>query len=213
MLSSLLTVLLLFSGCTTDDSPLSAKAQSLLGTWRLPLGEIPEDEFKFSYTFKKNGEVTNEIGGAFLQRLRDLAAAQQIDLGELNNLEQIDGANLILKGTWTADGDTLCILFTQAEVELFSTLPIIGRVGVPVHREPLPAEENVDIRFTCILNGNELNLRGDALTVGISLGQNSEQIQIEALGPLGNEALRLAREQLGEVIQQEELNEVALIRD
>jgi hypothetical protein len=213
MLSSLLTILLLFSGCTTDDSPLSAKAESLLGTWRLPLGEIPEDEFKFSYTFKKKGEVTNKIGGAFLQRLRDLAEAQEIDLGELNNLEQIDGANLNLSGTWTADGDTLCILFTQAEVELFGTLPIVGQVGVPVHREPLPAEENVDIRFTCILDGNELNLRGDALTVGISLGQGSEEIQIEALGPLGNEALRLAREQWEEVIQQEELNEVTLIRD
>lgn len=213
ILSGLTLIILLSTGCLDDNTPTNSTSQPLVGTWILPLAEIPQDEFQFSYLFKESGTVTNTLGGAFLQSLRDLAEAQELDLGDLSKTDQIDGADLKFTGTWTVNGDSLYIHYTDAVVELFGNVPIIGRIGVPVYSADLSAEDNVDVHFIYSINSNKLNLRGDSLTLGISLDPNQPAPPIAALGSLGNEALRLAIEQLGAVIQQENLTEVVLERD
>ena len=99
----ILSIVLLWS-CGSDDPVSETKERQLVGTWELEatrhLGG--EDAYEFSYTFWDNGDVRNRVGGPFLAALRELEVIPKEDLGQLAEIDELDGGNLNWLGTWLA---------------------------------------------------------------------------------------------------------------
>jgi hypothetical protein len=182
----LLLGVLSWSGCLSEamvDTPLSGKESSLEGQWRLELAEVEVEEFDFSYTFSRDGSFTNRVGGAFLARIEELNTIDGIDI-DTGQLDALDGGFLVLHGTWSADGDSLDIDLERMQIDVFGTVPIVGRLSVPVHEEPLMGDNRIGYR--CAVDGDRLSLNGDSLTLGIGLEETNG-----GFDPLAVEVLRL----------------------
>ncbi len=199
--------LFLIAGCGDDEtSPLSSKERQLIGSWRLDVQAVDEEDFEFAYSFARDKSVVNKMGGAFLKRLQEI---EGIDTAELKG---VDGGTINLRGRWTLEGDTLEVTFETLEVALFGS--VLGmRISVPVHQLELPADEEYRLSYTCAIIGDELTLRGRSLTVGVPLDQ-AEKVELpeEDLGPIGKMGLELASDFLVDTIRQEQLDEATFIR-
>lgn len=199
--------LFLIAGCGDDEtSPLSSKERQLIGSWRLDIQTVDDEDFEFTYSFAQDKSVVNKMGGAFLKRLQEI---EEIDIGELKG---VDGGFINLRGQWTLEGDTLKITFETLEVALFGS--VLGmRISVPVHQLELPADEEYRLSYTCAITADELTLRGRSLTVGVPLDQTAKaELPEEDLGPIGKMGLELVSDFLVDVIRQEHLDEAAFIR-
>ena len=177
---------LVWTGCLSEgstDSPLSGKEASLQGQWRLQLAEEDANEFDFSYTFHGDGSFSNRAGGTFLKRIEELNAIDGIDI-DTGQLSALDGGFLVLHGTWFVDGDSLDIDLDRLVIEVFGKVPILGRLSLPVHEEPLAGDNR--IRYRCEIDGERLSLNGDSLTLGIDFQQATA-----GLDPLAVEVWRL----------------------
>ncbi len=206
ILTAILT-LFLIAGCGGDETdPLSSKEEQLIGSWRLDVQAVDDEDFEFTYSFARDKSVVNKMGGAFLKRLQEI---EGIDIGRLKG---VDGGTVNLRGQWTVEGDTLEIVFETLDVALFGS--VLGvRISVPVHQLQLPLDEEYRLGYTCSIAGDELILRGRSLTVGVPLDQAVEaELPEEDLGPIGKMGLELASDFLVDVIGQEHLDEAAFIR-
>jgi len=194
------------------DAPLFAKANQLVGTWQL---ELPSDEdFEFIYTFESNGDFKNRIGGSFLQALRELDQFRELDLGQL---DQFDGGFVELSGTWRPGEGTLALEYEQVELELFGTLPLLGQISLDVLKEDLGAGAESAAGFDCAVEGDELRLRGDSLTLGVPLAADAvDQIEDDPafaeLSPIARAALAQVGAVLGQAIRNNDLDQVVLVR-
>lgn len=190
-------------------APLFAKAREVLGTWRLNLGEDAE----FSYSFRSDGRFENRVGGAFLSALRQLDQLQDLDLGQL---DQFDGGTLVFVGTWTPGEGTLDLDFDELEIELFGQLPIVGKVEVGILRENLGQGAEFDLAFDCAVSGDELRIRGPALTLGVPLAVEDAASAIDEpfaeVSSLGRAALGQVGAVIGDLIGERNLDEVVLVR-
>ena len=172
-------------GCLSDsaeEAPLSSKSQGLLGDWRLALADVEPDEFAFSYSFARGGTFTNRIGGAFLKRIEELNEIEGIDI-KTGRIDALDGGFLIFSGTWSEDGESLDLVFDTLEIEVFGTVPLIGRLALPIHSEPLAGDNQ--LRYGCRIAGGRLTLDGQSLTLGIGASE------IAGLDPLAAAVLRM----------------------
>lgn len=159
-------VVALLAACGGDD-PVRAKEPPLVGTWDLRAAQ-QVDGLEFAYTFAADGSVRNRVGGPFLAVLRDDPLVQQALQGEpLADVDLIDGGNLNWYGTWRVAGDSLTIACDRLGVEVFGRLPVVGTVTLPVHEQRLQPEAATQLGFTWERVGDELTLRGQALTVGV----------------------------------------------
>ena len=199
------------SGCSDDESnPLSPEEQQLIGTWQLDLGEVDAEDFAFTYRFSEDHTVRNRIGGAFLRRLRDQEALQEADLGQLSDLDEIDGATVTWRGTWALEGDSLMVFFDRLQVDVIGRLPLIGDVSVPVHEEILTPQQQTEVAYTYQVTDSQLIMRGAAASAGV-VDDNAEA-QTAGLDPLAAQALQVASEALLEAYQDSEANEFVYLR-
>jgi hypothetical protein len=206
ILTAILT-LLLIAGCGDDETnPLSSKEEQLIGSWRLDIEAVDDEDFGFTYSFARDKSVVNKMGGAFLKRLQEI---EGIDIGRLKG---VDGGTVNLRGRWTMEDDTLEVVFETLDVALFGS--VLGvQISVPVHQLQLPPDEEYRLSYTCSITGDELIVRGRSLTVGVPLGQAVEAELSEVdLGRIGKLGLELASDFLVDVIRQEHLDEAAFIR-
>jgi hypothetical protein len=83
-----------------------------------------------------------------------------------------------------------------------------------VYSQALEEEEIVELGFRCSLTESELTLRGRSLTAGVTpeLGDVDQQ-HTDALGPVGEEAVRLAGDRLLSLVRDNDLDEFVFIRD
>ena len=192
------------------DAPLFPKALELVGTWRLDAGT---DDFDFTYTFTSDGRFTNRISGAFLSALRQLDELEGIDFGQL---DRFDGGTLIFAGTWTPGQGTLDLDFDELDIELFGSLPLIGRIDVGILEEDLGDGAEFELAFTCAIDGDELRLRGPALTLGVPLAAEDAAgtaiDEFTELSGIGKAALLQIGTVVGGAISDRHLDEVVLIR-
>lgn len=194
------------------QAPLFAKAGQLVGTWQL---ELPGDEsFEFTYTFAADGSFKNRIGGAFLQALRELDEFRELDLGRL---DQFDGGFVEFSGIWRPSDGTLDLEYEQVKLELFASLPLLGNISLDVLREDLGAGAESAVSFDCAVDGNELLLRGDSLTLGVPLAtETGDQIGdnplFADLSSIARAALAQMSSALGQVISNNKLDQVVLVR-
>ncbi len=203
----LLLGVLSLSGCLSEetvDTPLVGKEGSLEGQWRLELAEVEMEEFDFSYTFSRDGSFANRVGGAFLKRIEELNAIDGIDIGT-EPLDALDGGFLILHGTWSADGDSVDIDLERLQIEVFGKVPIVGRLSVPVHEEPLMGDNRIGYR--CAVDGDRLSLNGDSLTLGIGLEETTG-----GLDPLAVEVLRLTSDFALQQLSARDEDEFSLVK-
>ena len=184
--------LALVVGCSDDTSdPLSPKERDVIGSWQLEIADVDEDLLEVSYRFDRDGGALSQVSGAFLEQLRGMEELGEVDFGDLEN---VDGGTLKWTGKWTVIGaDSLAVEFDQIAVELFGRLPIIGKVTVPVYDENL-ADDAVNMRFGCVVNGSELRLSGRSPAQALSLDGIGESE--EALGGPGRAAVSLVLETL-----------------
>lgn len=194
------------------EAPLFAKAGQLVGTWQL---ELPGDEgIEFTYTFAADGSFKNRIGGTFLQALRELDEFRELDLGQL---DQFDGGFVELSGTWRPGDGTLDLEYEQIKLELFASLPLLGNISLDVLREDLGAGAESAASFDCAVNGNELLLRGNSLTLGVPLAaETGDQITdnpvFADLSSIARAALSQMSSALTQIIRNNELDQVILVR-
>ena len=199
-------------GCSDDDAnPLSAQEQQLIGTWRLDLGAVDDDDLAFTYTFRSDHTVRNRMGGAFLRRLRESEALESADLGRLTDADQIDGPTVTWAGTWSLAGDSLRVLFDELEVHVLGRLPLLGEVSVPVYLEQLGGDRQAEVTYAYQVSGERLVLRGAAASAGIASQTAGEQTA--GLDPLARAALEAASDALLETYQQSDANEFVYLRD
>ena len=206
ILTAMLT-LFLIAGCGDDETnPLSSKEEQLIGSWRLDIEGVDDEDFGFTYSFARDKSVVNKMGGAFLKRLQEI---EGIDIGRLKG---VDGGTVNLRGRWAMEDDTLEVVFETLDVALFGS--VLGvQISVPVHQLQLPSDKDYRLSYTCSITGDELILRGKSLTVGVPLDQAVEaEVPEEDLGPIGKMGLELASDFLLDVIRQEHLDEAAFIR-
>jgi len=198
------------AGCSNsgDETPLSSKEQSLLGSWRLELANVAAEEFEFTYAFRRNGSFSNKIGGAFLQRIEELNEIDGIDI-DTSNLDAIDGGFVEFNGTWSADGDSLDLSFETLQIEVFGTVPIVGRLAVPVHQESLTGSGENQIFYSCRFASEQLLLNGESLTLGIGLNETAQAVDLE---PLAVETLGLVSGFVLDQISARDEDEFAMIR-
>ena len=193
------------------DTPLFPKALELIGTWQLEVADT--DGFEFSYTFASDGRFNNRISGAFLSALRQIDELQDIDLGQL---DQFDGGTLVLSGTWTPAEGTLDLDFDQLNIELFGSLPLIGRIDIGILEEDLGDGAEFDLAFTCSISNDQLRLRGPSLTLGVPLAaENAAGTAIDELTELsgiGKAGLLQIGSVVGGAIRDRNLDEVVLVR-
>lgn len=209
--------LLLAVACSEDDPNPAAitKAQRLIGQWNLrAVEDLGEEDLEFSYTFARDGTATNTVGGAFLTALHDIDDLDEEIVAELEKLQGIDGGDLEWRGTWTSLGDSLDIRFDSLTISLFGRIPVLGKISVPVYSQALEEAEIVELGFRCSLTESELTLRGRSLTAGVTpnLGDVDQQ-HTDALGPVGEEAVRLAGDRLLSLVRDNDLDEFVFIRD
>jgi len=198
----LLGLLLLALVACDDDGgtdPVRSKEQMLRGTWDLQAAvEVEEGDLEFSYTFQADGSVRNRIGGAFLAQLREIDEVREALADEqLADVSLLDGGNVNLVGTWSLAGDSLAVTYDLLIVEVFGSVPILGKVTLPVFHEELQPEAQTSLGFTCQLQGDELTLRGESLTAGVgSAGGDGST----ALDGAPSQAVDLATQYLGDQI-------------
>ena len=211
-ITALLLGVALLGGCLDEESnPLSAKEEQLVGLWRLdiPAGVDAED-LEFTYEFKRDKSAVNQIGGAFLKKLQEQPELAEVDFGELEN---VDGGSVELRGRWSLVGDRLEVVFETIDVVLFGKVPVLGRLSVPVYFAELPAEQEYEVAYTYEIDGDQLTLKGQALTVGVPLGEVAEgELPAEELGPAGAQAIRMMADFLLQVVRQENLHQVTFTR-
>ncbi len=200
--------MLMMMGCG-DDEPtgkvlLSSKEQGLEGDWRLALADVDPEEFEFSYSFGRDFSFSNRVGGAFLKRIEELneIAGIEIDTGRL---DAIDGGFLVFRGAWSVDGDSLDLDLKTLEIEVFGTVPIIGRISVPVHEEELMGPYRIGYR--CRIDGERLTLNGESLTLGSGLDETTA-----GLDPLAVEVLRLVSDFALEQLSARDEDEFTLLK-
>ena len=172
-------------GCSSDateKTPLSSKTQGLLGDWRLAFADVDPEEFEFSYSFARSGTFSNRAGGSFLKRIEELNEIEGIDI-DIGRLDAVDGGFLVFRGTWSEDGDRLDLGFETLEIEVFGTVPIAGRISLPVHEEQLAGDNRLS--YSCRVDGERLTLNGESLTLGAGSGE------MAGLDPLAAEVLRM----------------------
>lgn len=210
-------IALVFAGaCSEDDpNPATTKEQRLIGQWNLRVVEdLGEEDLEFSYTFSRDGTAVNTVGGEFLTALRDLEEIDEEIVAELEKLQGIDGGDLEWRGTWTSLGDSLDIRFDAVTISLFGRIPVLGKVSVPVYSQELDDAEIVELGFRCSLTESELTLQGRSLTAGVTpdLGV-VDQEHTEALGSVGEAAVRLAGDRLLALVRDNGLDEFVFTRD
>lgn len=194
-------------GCLTDeavDTPLSSKENSLQGQWRLALADVATEEFEFNYTFDRGGSFSNRVGGAFLKQIEQLNEIDGIDI-DTGQLDAIDGGFLVLHGMWSADGDSLDIGLETLAIEVFGTVPVLGRITVPIHEEPLMGSNRIGYR--CRVEGQRLILNGDSLTLGLGLQETTS-----GLNPLAVEVLQLTADFALEQLSTRDEDEFTLLK-
>ena len=193
------------------DTPLFPKALELIGTWQLEVG--PTDDFEFTYTFDANGRFSNRISGAFLSALRQLDELQGIDFGQL---DQFDGGTLVMSGIWIPGDGTLDLDFDRLDIELFGSLPLIGRIDVGILEEDLGEGSEFELAFTCSITGDELRLRGPSLTLGVPLAAEDAAgtaiDELTELSGIGEAGLLQIASVVGGAISDRNLDEVVLVR-
>ena len=194
------------------EESLFPKAQQLPGTWHLNLAA--DQGFEFTYTFRADGVFTNRISGAFLTALKDLDELEDLDLGQL---DRFDGGTLILSGTWSPGENVLDLDFDQLQIELFGELPLLGSVDVEILEEDLGDGTEFDLSFDCDLNGNELRLRGPALTLGVPLAveetAGATEDEYPGVSGIGLAAMEQLGGIIGALIRDRNLDEVILVRE
>ena len=196
----------LLLGCSDEEiNPLSAREEQLVGLWRLDLAAVDDEDFEFTYEFERDKGVTNRVGGEFLKTLRERPELAEVDFKELEN---VDGGTVQLRGRWNLVGDTLDVVFESLDVTVFGSVPVLGRLSVPVYFANLPEDRDYEITYTCEITDDELTLEGQALTVGVPLDQAAEsQLPAEGPGVVGMEAIRMMADFLLQVVRQENLNQ------
>lgn len=198
-------------GCDSDDgNPLSAAERELVGDWRLDLPEVDADDFAFTYRLRTDHTLRNRMGGAFLRRLRDHEALAAIDLGQLGDVDQIDGAYITWHGTWALQGDSLHVVYQQLEVDVLGDLPLIGDVTVPVYGRLLDEEQQAEVTYAYAITGDRLVLRGAAASAGVADAE--AEAQTAGLDPLARGALEVATQVLLEAYQGSDANEFVYLR-
>ncbi len=199
--------------CSDKENPAQSKTDLLADTWELASArEVGDgDVISFSYIFSRDGEVRNRIGGPFLRQLRDIEAVQQALEGEeLAQVDLIDGGYINWVGRWTLQGDSLTATYDRLVVEAFGDLPLIGRVAVPVFDQMLDPSAETRLDFTCSLEGDQLSLRGEALSAGV--GGETTQVPAAVTGPAG-EVVQLVGDFLTEEIRSQGLDTQTFVRD
>ena len=194
------------------DTPLFPEALELIGTWRLDVGAT--DDVEFTYTFVADGRFTNRIGGAFLSALRELDELQSI---ELVQLDQLDGATLVFSGIWTPGEDgALGLDFDRVEIELFGSVPLLGRIDVVLPGDDLGDGAEFELALTYSVDDDELRLSGPALTLGVPLAAEDAAgtavDEFTELSGTSEAALRQIASVVGGAISDRDLDEVVLIR-
>ncbi len=193
------------------DAPLFPKALELVGTWQLEVGAT--DDFEFTYTFNSDGRFSNRISGAFLSALRQLDELQGVDFGQL---DQFDGGTLVLSGVWTPGDGTLDLDFDQLDIELFGSLPLIGRIDVGILEEDLGEGSEFELAFTCSIIDDQLRLRGPSLTLGVPLAAEDAAgtavDELTELSGIGKAGLLQIGSVVGAAISDRNLDEVVLVR-
>ena len=169
--------IILFWSCGSDDPVSETKEQRLVGTWELEATRDigGEDAYELSYTFWDNGDVRNRVGGPFLAQLRELEAIPEEDLGQLAEIDELDGGNLNWLGTWSTNGDSLIVEFDRVSVEVYGSVPLVGRLAVPVVEQAIEPSEQTAIGFACELGDTKLLLQGNSVTVGMVAGSSSSK--------------------------------------
>ena len=202
----------LLGGCLEDESnPLSAREEQLVGLWRLDIpAAVDAEDFEFTYEFKRDKSAVNRIGGAFLEKLQEQPELAEVDFGELEN---VDGGTVELRGSWSLAGDRLEVVFETIDVVLFGRVPVLGRLSVPVYYDELPAEQDYEVVYTYQIDGDELTLKGQSLTVGVPLDEEAEGgLPAEGLSPAGEQAIEMMADFLLQVVRQENLDQVTFTR-
>jgi hypothetical protein len=69
------------------------------------------------------------------------------------------------------------------EIEVFGTLPLVGRLSLPVHEEQLAGDNRLG--YSCRVEGELLTLNGESLTLGVGSDEPA------GLDPLASEVLRM----------------------
>lgn len=204
---------LLALACADDDgNPLSPQEQQLIGEWRLDLEQVDGSDFSFSYVFDEDHTVRNRMGGDFLERLRELAEDEGVDLQELANADLVDGGRVTWLGTWSVGGDTLRVFLDELMVEVSGRVPIVGRVHVPVYVAALSEAQQAQIAFAHQVSEERLVLRGESITAGVTLNDLGAEAP-PALGALGTEALLAAGEILVSAFQGSDLNTYTFLKE
>lgn len=202
---------LLASSCGDDESsPLSPQEEALIGSWALDLDGIDAADLAFTYTFRSDHTVRNQIGGAFLRALRESEALEAADLGQLGDADQIDGATVTWSGTWSVAGDSLDARFTSLTIHAIGRLPVLGQVSVPVYHAELASDQHVEVTYAFEVSGDRLVLRGAAAGAGMATG--AAESQTADLDPLARAALETAANALVDAYQQSDANEFTYLR-
>ena len=211
-ITALLLGAVLLTGCLEDESnPLSAQEEQLVGLWRLDIpAEIDAEDLAFTYEFKRDKSAVNRIGGAFLKKLQEQPELADVDFGELEN---VDGGTVELRGRWALAGDRLEVVFETIDVVLFGRVPVLGRLSVPVYFAELPAEQDYEVVYTYQIDGDQLLLKGQSLTVGVPLDEGAEGgLPAGELDPAGAEAIEIMADFLLQTVRQEDLDQVTFTR-
>jgi hypothetical protein len=210
--SPLVCALIALAACSDDtEDPVRSKAQMLYGTWDLQAArDVGEGDLEFSYTFEADGSVRNRIGGAFLAELLDIEAVRDaLDDEQLAGVSRLDGGNVNWVGTWSLTGDSLTVDYDMLIVEVFGSVPILGKLTVPVFEQALDPAAQTTLGFTCTLEADVLTLRGESLSAGVDVAGGGESVGLE--GSI-SQAVDLAVQFLGEQIVGQGLDTQTFLR-
>jgi hypothetical protein len=149
-----------------------------------------------------------------LQALRELDEFRELDLGQL---DQFDGGFVEFSGTWRPGDGTLNLEYDQVSLELFGSLPLLCQISLDVLKEDLGAGAESSAPFDCAVDGDELQLRGDLLTLGVPLAEDTvSQIEDEPafaeLSTVARAALTQVGAVLGQAIRNNNRELVVLVR-
>ena len=198
-------IALTLAACGEKD-PVQGKADLLVGTWELAAAQEVGDEISFTYIFHQDGALRNRIGGAFLRQMREMDAVREALEGEnLAEVELIDGGHLNWIGRWTLAGDSLTATYDRVVVEAFGDLPLVGQVAVPIFDQAVDPSNETTLGFTCRLQGDELVLRGESLTVGVDIDAAGGAVPPGLAGAAG-EVVQLAVDFIGDQIRSQGLD-------